>query len=144
MTAREEIPRLSAENAELFARLLEDPNVNELAQIFYARGHADGRARGVAEERLDRARQRKGRKGNVKRPGRPQKIPDLLLELFQKVVERRVPGVSQVEAIEEFQEDYKRFVRGEGFADIASEPFLNMDPDSILATMRQRLRPRKE
>jgi len=129
--------RLPAEKAELFDRLLNNPDINELAQFFYSGGYRAGRARGVAEERLDRARQRKGRKGNAKRPGRPQKIDDLMLELLQKVVKERSPEMTQAEAIEEFQRVYKQLLRDEDPMDL---PFLDMDPDSILATMRQRLR----
>ena len=131
---------LPAEEAELFNRLLEDPNVKELAELYLARGYDAGRARGVAEERLDHARRRKGKKGVPRRPGRPSKIHVLMLELIQGAIDERPSGVTQVAAIEEFQRDHKEKLRDEGLTDRQFAPFLEMDPESILATMRQRLR----
>jgi hypothetical protein len=105
--------KLSADRAAPFDRLFNDPDVAALAHYWFDLGWASGYKFGIGEGKRVRARQQKGRKGAPKKPGRPQKIDPLMCGLLQEVVDRHVgPG----------------------------PPVLDLDPDSILAILRNRLK----
>jgi hypothetical protein len=121
--------------------LPEDPDVYALAARFYAAGYKAGRSVGVAEGKRDRARQRKGKEGKAKPPGRPLKIHPIWNGLLEKVVKERAPRMTQVRAIEEFQCAFEQTLRESDYLDQGRrEPLLDMDPNSILAILRNRSR----
>ncbi len=105
----------------------------------YRRGYDVGRAEGIVEGKRDRVRQRKGKTGNSKPPGRPQMLSPLDLDLVKRVIQERPSGVTQVEAIKRFQRDFKQFLSDEApQQDKLSIPMLGMKPESILASLRNR------
>jgi hypothetical protein len=88
-------------------------------------------------------RQRKGKPRNSKPPEKPQMLSSLDLDLVKRVVEERLSGVTQAEAIKRFQQDFKQFLSDEGPQNKPSISLLGMKPESILASLRNRSR-RKE